>query len=178
MKEMNKRFYIVLVLLSCMLLPGYAEANEQLDFWISPLTSETFVFSCFAGDTLEGEIVITLDGDHYSGDMQKYDLWVGWGSGVDFYIMNQTSYSYWLNNDEVPSYFEKQDVTTLSWSVTIPSDGECYIIYDNDSSVYGKQVEGSITHESQSMNHITTITLLSAVSLISIILLVTYFWKK
>ncbi|MHA1907455.1 MAG: hypothetical protein ACW98Y_09195 [Candidatus Thorarchaeota archaeon] len=178
MKELKLRVCIVVVLLSCMLLPGIAEANEFLDFWLDPLSSEAYVFLCLAGDKLEGEIVITLDGDYYSGDMQKYDLWVGWGAGVDFYILNHTSYTQWLEGKSVTPYYAKNDVTSASWSITIPSDGEWYVIYDNDSSVYGKQVEGSITHESQGTNLIIAIVLFSVVSIFGIIFIVTRLRKK
>ena len=116
------------------------------NFWIGPLSSKIYQFHCEAGDTLDGAFTVTLDGDQYRGDQQKYDHWVGWGGGVDFYILDQIEYSSWSEEENFTAAFVMSDVTTLSWSFDISRSGEWYVVYDNDSSVYGKQVEGSINH--------------------------------
>ncbi|MFX1416944.1 MAG: hypothetical protein ACFFC0_09025, partial [Promethearchaeota archaeon] len=42
--------------------------------------------------------------------------------------------------------FNEMDITEFSWSIRIPYSGYWFVVYDNDSSVYGKQVEGTIAH--------------------------------
>lgn len=118
-------------------------------FWLAPLSSEIFLFECEEGDTLEGSFTITSDGDHFIGDQKKYDLWPGWGDGVDLYIFDEQNYESWSLGLNAISILNKTDLTALSWSVGISSSGSWYVVYDNDSSVYWKQVEGTISHLSQ-----------------------------
>lgn len=116
------------------------------NFWLSPLTSEAYSFSCEAGDILEGSFAVTIDGDLFIYDQTKYDLWVGWGAGVDLYIFDEQNYQDWSEGlSAIPLYTEK-DLTDFSWRIDIPEAGHWYVVYDNDSSIYGKQVEGTINH--------------------------------
>jgi len=119
------------------------------NFWLSPLTSHVFSFDCLKGDMLAGSFTVTVDGDHFIGDQKKYDLWVGWGDGVDLYIFDNQSYDAWLEGLSPASLYSKKDLTELSWKISIPHDGDWYVVYDNDSSIYGKQIEGTINHISQ-----------------------------
>ncbi len=168
MKEMKHRLIIIVLLLSFVILPISVEANDSINIWLDPLSYKTYRYHCEKGDILSGNIEVTLDGDYYIGDQQKYDLWVGWGDGIDFYIVNETSFD---STDVIaksnPEY-NRNDVTTLTWSLTIPSSGDWTIILDNDSSVYGKQIHGSITH--QSPNQIFSIAvLLLGIGLVSVV---------
>ncbi|MHA2355338.1 MAG: hypothetical protein ACXADC_09205 [Candidatus Thorarchaeota archaeon] len=119
------------------------------NFWLGPLTSQEFLFECQDGDILDGSFIVTIDGDHFIGDQKKYDLWPGWGDGVDLYIFDKQNYESWSQGLNAISILNKTDLTALSWSVGIPSSGSWYVVYGNDSSVYGKQVEGNISHLSQ-----------------------------
>jgi hypothetical protein len=119
------------------------------NFWLSPLTAEVYSFECEAGDILEGSFAVTIDGDHFIGDQKKYDLWPGWGDGIDLYIFDEQNYESWSQGLNAISILSKTDLTALSWSVGIPSSGSWHVVYDNDSSVYGKQVKGTISHLSQ-----------------------------
>ncbi len=130
----------------------HASIHEPLathSFWLSPLTSQVYSFECEKGDALEGSFTVTTDGDHFIGDQKKYDLWPGWGDGVDLYIFDEQNYESWSEGLNAISMLNKTDLTALSWNVGIPSSGSWYVVYDNDSSVYGKQVEGTISHSSQ-----------------------------
>jgi hypothetical protein len=178
MKGLSIRFCILVIFLSFAFLPTNTLANEFLDFWLDPLSSETYVFQCLEGDCLRGDIVITLDGEYYEGDQQKYDLWVGWGLGIDLYIMNRSSYDYWTSDGEAISFYAKNDVTSLSLDVTIPNSGTWYVIIENDSSVYGKQIEGSIIHESQSKSTNLVFGLVGIVSILVVVLGIHYLRKK
>ena len=109
------------------------------NFWLSPLTSEAYSFDCKAGDILEGSFIVT-----------KYDLWVGWGAGVDLYIFDEQNYQDWSEGLSAIPLFTKKDLTDFSWRIDIPEAGHWYVVYDNDSSIYGKQVEGTISHIAQS----------------------------
>lgn len=120
------------------------------NFWLSPLTSEIYLFECERGDVLEGSFTVTIDGDHFIYDQKKYDLWVGWGDGVDLYIFDEQSYLDWSEGSSAIPLFTKKDLTDFSWRIDIPEAGNWYVIYDNDSSIYGKQVEGIINHHPQS----------------------------
>ncbi|MHA2385685.1 MAG: hypothetical protein ACXAEE_05700 [Candidatus Thorarchaeota archaeon] len=127
------------------------EPQATHSFWLRPLTSQVYSFECEKGDTLEGSFTVKTDGDHFIGDQKKYDLWPGWGDGVDLYIIDEQNYESWSQGLNAISILNKTDLTALSWSVGIPSSGSWYVVYDNDSSVYGKQVEGAIRHLSQNL---------------------------
>jgi hypothetical protein len=105
-----------------------------------------YSFECEAGDILEGRFTVTIDGDHFIYDQKKYDLWVGWGDGVDLYIFDDQSYQDWSEGLSAVPLFAKTDLTEFSWRIDIPEAGQWYVVYDNDSSIYGKQVEGNINH--------------------------------
>lgn len=118
------------------------------DIWLDPLTSHVFSFDCQTGDVLQGSFEITLDGGYYPGDQRKYDLWLGWGEGVDFYVFNDTEFDAWMNGISSTAFYSRNDVTELVWTATLPTAGGWHVVYSNDSPVYGKQVKGAMTHES------------------------------
>lgn len=131
-------------------VPPITIINNQAthEIQIQTLSSIAYNVECIEGDLLYGEFEVTSDGDLYPGDQRKYDLWLGWGNGVDFYIFNEDNYNDWYEGEEAVPAFEKEDVTSLSWSVTVDRSGLWYIIYFNDSPTYIKTVEGSIQHSS------------------------------
>lgn len=143
----------------------------EYDFWLGPLSSKVYSFYCESNDTLAGEFVVTIDGDFFEGDQKKYDLWVGWGDGIDIYIFDDDNYESWIEGESRSSLYSEIDVTTLSWIVTIPSSGNWYVIIDNDSSVYGKRVEGSIIHQNQYSGITQVLVLTLSVILITILAL-------
>ena len=145
------------------------------EFWLFPLSSKTFSLSCQAGDVLNGQFVVTIDGDQYYGDQQKYDLWVGWGAGVDFYVLNQSNFDLLSLGEGFDSIYHANDVTELSWYIEIPQSGEWYIIYDNDSSVYGKQVEAMVSQNSSS---VVTLSIIITLLAFSVIIAMVYFAIK
>ncbi len=135
---------------------GLLQTNEisevdtgSQEFWLFPLSSKTFSVSCQTGDILSGQFTVTIDGDMYYGDQQKYDLWVGWGAGVDFHILNQSNKELYLMGEPFDSFYYVSDATNLSWSIEVPTSGEWYIIYENDSAVYGKQIATSVSQNSR-----------------------------
>ena len=119
---------------------------ETHDIHLQTLSSRVFTVDCIEGEILYGEFVVTSDGDLYQGDQRKYDLWVGWGQGVDFYIFNQENYESWIDGETAVSFFERNDVNELSWSIQVDQTGLWYLVYVNDSPSYMKTVEGSINH--------------------------------
>jgi hypothetical protein len=130
------------------------------DFWLSPLTSQIYSFQCQEGDTITGSFTITTDGDHFIYDQKKYDLWPGWGDGVDFYILDETNFSLLNNDQSFTPFYTMTNIVSLKWSVSVPHSGDWYVIYDNDSSVYGKQIIGSIDHLSVSQSILYALTLI------------------
>lgn len=117
---------------------------------------------------MRGSFEITLDGGYYPGDQRKYDLWLGWGEGVDFYIFNNTDFDAWTNETSSTAFFSHTDVTELVWAVTLPSSGVWYVVYRNDSPVYGKEVKGAMAHESPLSALIYILLLLGIVSVLVI----------
>ncbi|MHA2379466.1 MAG: hypothetical protein ACXADS_09310 [Candidatus Thorarchaeota archaeon] len=144
------------------------EPKVTHDFWLGPLSSQVYSFECLEGDSLDGSFTVTIDGDHFIGDQKKYDLWVGWGDGVDLYILDNQSHEYWLQGMDIIPLFSKNDVTDLSWSVHIPSSGSWFVLYDNDSPIYGKKLEGRITQMSQN----TVAIIASSIIIASVVVLV------
>ncbi len=169
---------IVTLLLFLVLAPSVVTALQtsesnasnpgEHDVWLDPLTSHVFTFDCQTGDVLRGSFEITLDGGYYPGDQRKYDLWLGWGEGVDFYVFNDTDFDAWTNGTSSRAFFSRSDVTKLVWTVTLPSAGSWHVVYNNDSPVYGKQIEGAITHESQLSALFYILLLLGIVSVLVI----------
>ena len=123
-------------------------SHESHEIQIQTLSSKVYYVECYEGDVLYGEFVVTSDGDLYPGDERKYDLWLGWGNGVDFFVFDQDNYDNWLLGEDAVSGFEKTDVISLSWSITIEESGLWHIIYFNDSPTYIKTVRGSFQHSS------------------------------
>jgi len=72
--------------------------------------------------------------------------------------------------------FERNGVVELSWSIEIPDDGIWYIIYDNDS-IFMKQVEGDIQHNSL-RGFSFTIVIATLLSLAVLLALLFIFKKK
>ncbi|MFX1260666.1 MAG: hypothetical protein ACFFAZ_01130 [Promethearchaeota archaeon] len=138
-------------------------------FWLSPLTSEVYSFDCEAGDILEGSFTVTIDGDLFIYDQTKYDLWVGWGAGVDLYIFDEQSYQDWSEGLSAIPLFTEKDLTDFSWRIDIPETGRWYVVYDNDSSVYGKQVEGTISHTSRSSTVMLGLIAIAAAALVLVL---------
>jgi hypothetical protein len=147
---------------------AYLESHE---IQLQSLSSKVFKMDCIGGDILYGEFVVTSDGDLYQGDQRKYDLWVGWGHGVDFYIFNQKNYEWWLEGESIIPYFERTDVNELSWSIGVNQSGLWYIVYVNDSPSYMKTVEGSIYHSSN-VDYFLLGLFLGAVGIMVIILII------
>jgi hypothetical protein len=141
-------------------------------FWLSPLTSEAYSFDCEAGDILEGSFTVTIDGDLFIYDQTKYDLWVGWGAGVDLYIFDEQSYQDWSEGLSSIPLFTEKDLTEFSWRIDIPEAGHWYVVYDNDSSIYGKQVEGTISHIAQSSTIVLGLIVIAAAAFVVLLGLV------
>ncbi|MHA1962235.1 MAG: hypothetical protein ACW99U_18685 [Candidatus Thorarchaeota archaeon] len=141
------------------------------DFWLGPLTHQTYTFHCQEGDTLSGSFTVTTDGDHFIYDQKKYDLWPGWGDGIDLYLLDEGNSSLWMNGEDFTALYAMNDLTTFSWSIVVARAGTLTVVYDNDSSVYGKQVEGSIVHFSREQNTNNTIMLVGFASLLFAILI-------
>jgi hypothetical protein len=142
------------------------------EVWLDPLNSHVFSFECQAGDVLRGSFEITLDGGYYPGDQRKYDLWLGWGEGIDFYIFNNIDFDAWTNETSSIAFFSRSDVTELDWMVTLPSTGDWYIVYRNDSPVYGKEVKGAITLENPVFTVLYMLLLLGIVTALIVVPLV------
>lgn len=169
---------VVTLLLFLVLAPSVATALQtsesttnspgEHNVWLDPLTYQVFTFDCQTGDVLQGSFEITLDGGYYPGDQRKYDLWLGWGEGVDFYIFNETGFDAWTNGTSSTAFFTRNDVTELVWTVTLPTAGSWHVVYGNDSPVYGKQVNGAMTHESPLSALFYMLLLLGVVSVLAV----------
>lgn len=149
---------------------------ETHDIHILTLSSEVFIIDCVEGEILSGEFTVTGDGDLYQGDQRKYDLWVGWGHGVDFFVFNYENYIAWEDGEEATPFYEQKDAISLSWSINIDSTGFWYVVYVNDSPNYVKKVEGSINHTSD-VDDVTNFIVVSITgTLILVVLLLV--WKS
>ena len=151
--------FTIIVLSTCLLTLNTSADNlqseeirflESHEIQIQTLSSKVYKVECFEGEMLYGEFEVTSDGDLYPGDERKYDLWLGWGNGVDFFVFDQYNYDDWLLGEDAISAFEKVDVISLSWSITIDESGLWYIVYVNDSPTYIKTVRSSFQHSSSS----------------------------
>ncbi|MFW9890459.1 MAG: hypothetical protein ACFFER_19970 [Candidatus Thorarchaeota archaeon] len=78
---------------------------------MSPLTYKAYSFECERADVLEGSFTVTIDGDQFIYDQKKYDLWVGWGDGVDLYILDEQSFHDWSEGETVEALFTRNDLT-------------------------------------------------------------------
>ncbi|TFH10705.1 MAG: hypothetical protein E4H14_02050 [Candidatus Thorarchaeota archaeon] len=152
---MQKKIYLLTLILVFLLVTSVAAGNydettdkQSLathDFLLGAVSWKSIPISCLAGDTLSGDFSLTSNGNLFIGDQTKYDNWLL--DGIDFLIIDATSYELWMDNQSAPSLYERNGVVELSWSIEIPSDGTWYIIYYNDS-IFMKQVEGNIQHVS------------------------------
>ena len=154
--------------------PSNHSPQATHSFWLSPLTSQVYSFECAIGDALEGSFTVTTDGDHFIYDQKKYDLWVGWGDGVDLYIFDNQSFEAWAQGLSATPLYSEKDLTELSWRISIPREGYWYVVYDNDSSIYGKQVEGTITQLNQNSTVILGLIILSLGAVVSLIFVSLY----
>jgi hypothetical protein len=171
---MKSLAYVVTLLLFLVLAPSVVAGLQTSDsstnnlgeheVWLDPLAFHAFAFDCQAGDVLRGSFEITLDGGYYPGDQRKYDLWLGWGEGIDFYIFNNTVFNAWTNVTSSTAFFSRSDVTELVWTVTLPSTGDWYVTYRNDSPVYGKEVKGTVIHENPVSTVLYILLLLGIIS--------------
>lgn len=167
----------IIALLLIMPVYGLVQSDEISDidtvsyeFWLFPLSTKILMCTCQSGDTLTGSFTVAIDGDLYYGDQQKYDLWVGWGAGVDFYVSDQTNMDLLLAGENCTPLYCASDVTSLSWHVEIPYSGQWYVIFDNDSSVYGKQIRASILQNEGQLNvSFIILILLVSVSTVSFV---------
>jgi hypothetical protein len=174
---------LITILFQSIFTDGYQNGGitflENHDINIQTLSSKVFTVDCIEDDILYGEFVVTSDGDLYPGDQRKYDLWVGWGNGVDFFIFNQANYDTWVLGEEAVSKFEKKDTISLTWSVTVDEAGIWYVVYVNDSPTYIKTVEGSIQHSSAIDYLLISIEILGGVFVFTILIfLLRYKTKK
>jgi len=80
----------------------------------------------------------------------------------------------WSENGSEVSLYSNYDVTTLTWSLAIPTSGAWYIVFDNDSSVYGKQIRGSISHQSQTADMLLMFVLLGACFAVAMLLILAF----
>jgi hypothetical protein len=133
-----------------------------------------FPILCKTGDTLSGEFLLTQDGDLFIGDQTKYDNWLL--GGIDFLILDKENYSLWVGGNSTIPLFERETVVKLTWSVEIPKDGLWYVVYVNDS-IYMKQVEGSIQHQTNS-NPLILLSFLSIVGVAAISILSLIYKQK
>jgi hypothetical protein len=148
---------------------------ENHEIQIQTLSFKAYTIDCHEGDVLFGEFEVVSDGDLYPGDQRKYDIWLGWGNGVDFYIFDQNNYDSWILGEEAISKFEKTDATSLSWSINVDESGTWYVVYINDSPTYIKTVKGSIQHTNAIDNLLIFVGLLGGIIVFILIILV---WCK
>jgi hypothetical protein len=123
------------------------EASAAQDISLQSASWKAFDISCVVGDVLSGFFKIIVDGDLFPGDQTKYDNWLL--GGIDFLILDEENFNSWNQGHEVIPSYERKNVVELSWSFSVPSDGEWYVIYINNS-IYMKQVEMSIDHSNTS----------------------------
>lgn len=153
---MKRKICILPLLLVFLLVTNIAAGNNvettgegplaTHDLLLDSVSWESIPISCLPGDTLSGEFILTSNGDLFIGDQTKYDNWLL--DGIDFLILDAANYELWIDDLPVNSFFERNGIVELEWSIEIPSEGIWYIIYNNDS-IFMKQVEGNINHISQ-----------------------------
>ena len=133
---------------------------------MDPITWEAFSLQCDEGETLSGSFVVTQDGTLFIGDETRYEYWLL--EGIDFFICNAASYEAWVDGNEADYLFIRENVSELDWSVDIPSSGEWYIVYWNDT-IFMKSLEGNFYRDSDLSTPIVAATLV--VGAIGLILL-------
>ncbi|TFG32758.1 hypothetical protein EU527_09515 [Candidatus Thorarchaeota archaeon] len=146
------RIFIVLSII-CSILPASNTAfNDNIiryqqtvfthhEIVIDSLSWKAFSIDCHKGEIISGSFEVHCDGSLYPGDEQKYDDWIS--EGIQFYILNLTSYLQFIEGHAFNKSYCKYDVSKLSWSFQIPDNGKWYIIYYNNS-IYMMTVIGAI----------------------------------
>ena len=148
---MRKYDYIFIFVLAIFVLPLPTMAKQDVsalnpialgshELLMNPITWKAFSIHCDEGETLSGSFVVTQDGALYIGDDTRYEYWLL--EGIDFFICDATNYESWEDGDEADPLFIRENVSELNWSVHIPSTGEWYIVYWNDS-IFMKTLEGN-----------------------------------
>ena len=123
---------------------------------MDPITWEAFSLQCDEGEILSGSFVVTQDGILFIGDETRYEYWLL--EGIDFFICNAASYESWVDGNETNPLFIRENVSELDWSVDIPSSGEWYIVYWNDT-IFMKSLEGNFYRDSDLSTPIVAVTL-------------------
>jgi len=172
MRKSNCTFIFVLAIL-ILPLPTMAKQDVSAlnpialgshELLMDPITWKAFSIQCDEGETLSGSFVVTQDGSLFIGDDTRYEFWLL--EGIDFFICNAVNYESWVDGDEADPLFMRESVSELNWSVNIPSTGEWYIVYWNDT-IFMKSLEGNFFRDSDiSTPIIATIIVAGALGLI------------
>jgi hypothetical protein len=108
-----------------------------VDGWISVGTLEDCVFSftvdtaTMSGVVVQGEFVV-------SGGLRN---------DITALVMDDISFTNWVNYHEVQSLYDSGPVTAAEFSVPITESDMYYLVFDNRFSVFKKTVNASITLE-------------------------------
>ena len=172
---MRKSDYLFIFILAMIMFPVPAMAKQSVsagnpialgshELLMDPITWEAFSLQCDEGETLSGIFVVTQDGALFIGDDTRYEYWLL--EGIDFFICNAASYESWTDGDEVDPLYIRENVSELDWSVSIPSTGEWYIVYWNDT-IFMKSLEGNFYRDSDiSTPIVAAILVIGAIGLI------------
>ncbi|MHA2301895.1 MAG: hypothetical protein ACXACD_13200 [Candidatus Thorarchaeota archaeon] len=143
------RIFILVLALLMLPVPSLAKQDDSAvnlsilgshELLLDPVSWESFSLQCDEGETLSGSFVVTQDGSLYIGDDTRYEYWLL--EGIDFLIFDAASYELWAAGGKADPLFVRKNVSELNWSINIPSTGEWYIVYLNDT-IFMKSLEGN-----------------------------------
>ncbi|MFX0107865.1 MAG: hypothetical protein ACFE7R_06260 [Candidatus Hodarchaeota archaeon] len=133
---LNTRVVVAAIALLVLVQPLYATTDKNAlrsfrptsthDIWVDVSDWKEFKVLCFENDTLSGEFEVLND------------------QTIDFLLLEENSYSRWGLYYDTIGYLHHPGVTSLNWSVRIPTQGYWYVVYSNVEGVDRVHIQGSI----------------------------------
>ncbi len=112
------------------------------DFWLEPLSHKSFPITIMSNSTMSGEFKILVDGDQYTGDQQKYDLWPI-VQGIILMVFLDSEYQNWLEDQNATAVLTRNGYPALSWNTGVIEAGDYQVVYSNDA-ITRKRIQGQI----------------------------------
>lgn len=148
------------------------QLQSEYELIIDAFSWEMIPINCHEGDIVSGQFQVSSDGSLYPGDEQKYDDWTQ--EDIHFYIMNESNYFLFQEDQEFSAAYSRLDVSELQWSFRIPTEGRWYLIFYNDS-IYMMKLTGSV---SDSYDYIPILLMIGFLSILVILIGSTLYLKK
>ncbi len=129
---------VIILIILCLALPGLASATTP--------TNSTEFYPEFDVDVwIDGwEWYVVYATDLDSGDTIYVDIEVTSGTGIDFFICDETNYNLWSSGFSATVYRNMESVGSISTSFNVPSSGTGYCVFYNDDILTSNHIEGYV----------------------------------